>query len=213
MSTHPNTAVPKALKLLKRIRRLEGTALINSGILLHDDCPRGSDSQGFCRTAVQLGENLEQQGNHPNEVLIGFDGGELLLLFRDPVILGLFFERGEDLKAIEAGGAQFLNQFSSALGIQPNRPTVSTQAVTPTNEVTQNAAKTLGDEDAWNEYRELLVVLFSKVLGSAQASRTIDRELASMGVKGDVYLRKIKDKKVRKQIELELCEIVDRLVK
>lgn len=242
-TAHSNDATAKALNMLKRIRRLEGTALISGGVLLHDDCPRGTDGRLFSQAIVQMFDGLEEAGEYGNDILLSFDGGELLLMFRYPVVLCLFFNRDEDIGSVEKGGNQFLNQFSSALGIQSERPRsttpVATTAITPATtaaaapaEPTQQAIvqeapdNTISDQEAWVEFRRQVEMLFTKVLGSAQASRTITRELAAMGIKGDdSFLRKaqfrpfgqkltsrIKDRQIRRQIDDELISIVDSLV-
>lgn len=231
-NSQANDAVSKALNMLKRIRRLEGTALISGGVLLHEDCPRGADTRLFSQSVVHLFDGLEEKGDYADEIHLSFDGGDVLLMFRYPVILCIFFERGGDLASIEKGGNQFLNQFGSALGIQNSRPRRDSIAPATVNTAPQNAVEAdaapaepqPSDESVWVEYRRQIEILFTKVLGSAQASRIINRELSAMGVTDTGFLRKsqyrpfgqkltsrIKDKAIRRQIEDELVAIVDSL--
>lgn len=215
--------------MLKRIRRLEGTALISSGILLHDDCPKGTDTKLFSRSVVQLFDELEKKEEYANDVLMKFDGGQVLLMFRYPVILCLFFNREGDLSSVEKGGNQFLTQFSSALGIFDKRGT-KTKLENEPAEINQQAAEPVaiggetGGVDEWAEYRKHIEVLFTKVLGSAQAARIVDREMKTMGIDSTGYLHKaqfrsfgqkltkrIKDKKIRREIEDELFSIIENL--
>lgn len=246
-TAHTNDATAKALNMLKRIRKLESTALISGGVLLHDDCPRGTDTRLFTQSVVGLFDGLEKRGEYADDVLLAFDGGELLLMFRYPVILCLFFPKGTDVGSVEKGGNQFLNQFSSALGLQAERPRrsdvemASVPAVAETAEpapkveapapqaAPEPVAEPQGadDQQAWNEFRGRVEILFTKVLGSAQASRHVSREMAAMGIKddGNSYLKKaqfrpfgqkltqrIRDKAIRRQIDDELVSIIESII-
>jgi hypothetical protein len=222
-----NDAPAKALQMLKRVRKLDGAALISGGVLLHDDCPRGSDSKLLSQSVVRLFEGLEELGEYADDILLRFDGGDLLLMFRCPIILCLFFNRKSDLSSIEKGGSLFLYQFSSALGILNERPKRKVPAplaiAGPATIIEKNDSG--NDREAWEQYRRQVETLFTKVLGSAQASRMISREITEMGVTQTGYLRKpqfrpfgqkltqkIKDKAVRRQIEDELVHIIDEIL-
>ena len=120
-SAQPVSAVSKALNMLKRIRRLDGSALISGGVFLHEDCPRGTDLKMFLQSTIQMFDQYGTMNEMAKEILLGFEEGEILFIFRYPVILCLFFHREEELHSIEAGGKQFLNQFSAILGVR-DRP-------------------------------------------------------------------------------------------
>lgn len=229
INTTSNDASAKALQMLKRIRKLDGTALISGGVLLHDECPRGTDSRLLSQAVVRLFEGLEDRNELANDVLIRFDGSDVLLMFRYPVILCLFFNRDNDLQSIEKGGEQFLTQFKSALGIADARPVKAVpQAVVASQPQESTAVETVdesNDEETWEEFRRQVEILFTKVLGSAQAARFLNRELKAMGVEKTGFLRKnqfrpfgqkltqrIKDKAIRRQIDDELIHIIDNLI-
>ncbi len=85
-------------------------------------------------------------------------------------------------------------------------PTVLSEASPPVNRA-----------ENWASFRQRIENLLSKVIGRAQAVKLIDRELAAMGVAGDAYLNsaqyrpfgqrlisKVKDKAVRRLLEMEM---------
>lgn len=229
INTTSNDAPSKALQMLKRIRKLDGTALISGGVLLHDECPRGTDTKQFSQAVVQMFEGLEANNEYVDDLLLRFDGGDVLLMYRCPVILCLFFDRDRDLVSIEKGGNQFLSQFSSALGVLSERPnkktSVTTELAVQGGEPAVEEVEEVNDEEAWEEFRKNVEILFTKVLGSAQANRFLTRELKAMGVEGSGFLRKtqfrpfgqkltkkIKDKSIRRQIEDELVNLIDEII-
>ncbi len=74
----------------------------------------------------------------------------------------------------------------------------------------------------WTSFRQRIENLLSKVLGRAQAAKLIDRELAAMGITGDAFLNaaqfrpfgqrvisKVKDKSVRRLLEMEMISHVE----
>lgn len=74
----------------------------------------------------------------------------------------------------------------------------------------------------WASFRQRIENLLSKVLGRAQAAKLIDRELAAMGIPVDAYLNaaqfrpfgqrvisKVKDKSLRRLLEMEMISHVE----
>ncbi|MEM1441067.1 MAG: hypothetical protein AAGF67_01915, partial [Verrucomicrobiota bacterium] len=95
----------------------------------------------------------------------------------------------------------------------------------PTEESTPVSSMEDSPEKRWNAYRDKVETLFSKVLGRAQAARLVERELKALGVEDGGYLatsqfrpfgqkliKKVKDRTLRKQLELELVSIVESFV-
>ncbi len=246
-----NSAVEKALSMLKRVRRLDGVALISGGVTLHEDYPPGTDARTFSQSAVQMYEDFAGADQHPENIHFAYDGGQMLFVHRSPVILCLFFERDGHLESVENGAEQFMNQFSQALGIsgshpvsvypdfsadapdvnaqsapQPEVDTVSVQEAEVIEETIEEPAPKaelmlVSEYESWLEFRRRVEVLFSKVLGSAQAKRIITRELDRMGIGQAGYLKhnqyrpfgqkltkRIRDRRVRRQIDDELVSIV-----
>lgn len=78
----------------------------------------------------------------------------------------------------------------------------------------------------WDDFRVRTENLFSKVLGRAQAKRFIERELTALGVEkgnhlsvsqfrpfGERLIKRVKDRTVKKQLELELVSLVGEFTK
>ncbi|MDF1812468.1 MAG: hypothetical protein P1V20_09640 [Verrucomicrobiales bacterium] len=117
-TTQSGGPISSALNMLKRIRRLDGSALISAGRFLHDDFAEGSDTTGFLQATLQLFDAKWKKGLFPKEILLSFPEREVLFLPRYPVILCLFFQSEEELQSIKTGGNQFLNRFGPMLGAQ-----------------------------------------------------------------------------------------------
>lgn len=228
LNNSTNNAASKALQMMKRIRKLQGTALISSGILLHEDCTKGTDTKLFTQSVLKLVEGLGRKGEYPENILLKYDGGEVLLMLRYPVILCLFFTREDSLEAIEKSGGQFLEKFSNALGITARRPRPSKKSNKKKSGEDTSTALILREDIAgiqqWEDFRKKLEVLLSKVLGSAQSNRLILRELKAMGIDtggfiranqfrpfGQKIIQKIRDKKVRREINDELINLIENL--
>lgn len=92
-------------------------------------------------------------------------------------------------------------------------------------EISEPSSMETSPEKRWSMYRVKVETLFSKVLGRAQATRLIERELTAMGVDDGGYLataqfrpfgqkliKRVKDRTLRKQLELELLSIVESFI-
>jgi len=266
-------AVIKALRMLKRVRRLEGTILLHEGILLNADTLLSErQCSDFVREVNALLAQYKNGSRPLARALLGFDGGNVMIFNVLPFTLCLFFSRLEDSPVVEKAGEEFLTQWSDSLRLEVGqgielpeieRPPVASvpvvgepdlvdplRAETPVpanaavepvpepltvvvaSEVTVEEvlvaaapapANAAADERlVWISFRQKTENLLSKVLGRAQATRLIERELAAMGLAGDAHLsaaqlrpfghvvvQKIKDKSLRKQLESEMLAHVD----
>ncbi len=227
----PGDATSKTLNMLKRLRRLEGTALISSGVLIHSDIPdvTGEMSATFSKECTAMFAEYAEQGKDIEQITLGFDKCNVVLFNRFPVILGLFFADIDTVDSVERAGRQFLTQFATGLGIQSSKPirtSTGTQAEPVGNPVigsSENVASPrIGSaSEDWSAYSEKVHTLLTKVLGSAQAEKIIKRELAAIGIEDGTFLMKsqfrsfgtklmqrIRDKALRKQLESELIDFL-----
>lgn len=256
-------AVFKALQMLKRVRRLEGTVLLHEGILMNADTLLNERQvRDFVIEVNALCSQFRNGGRPLSRALIGFDGGNVLILNARPYTLCLLFSRLEEAESIERAAEEFLGKWSDSLQLEPGSgrelplfeipppsresppapPTGSITALTepivpvvvaapvvvaevppaPLAEpvVTASLGQTRGAE--WAPFRQQIENLLSKVLGRAQATRVIDRELEAMGIAaggepavaqfrpfGMRLIQKIKDKSLRRQIEIEFIARVE----
>jgi hypothetical protein len=270
-------AVIKALQMLKRVRRLDGTVLLHEGILLSADTLL---SERQCSDFVREVNALLSQyrnGSRPLvRALLGFDGGNVLIFNVLPFTLCLLFGKLEDAAVVERAGEEFLGKWADSLRLETGHgirlpelngelPEEGALSVSPevlevtvlepapvelplvvevievvrtpepvaapavagaTVEAPAAASTSLGavDSATWIAFRQKIENLLSKVLGRAQATRLIERELAAMGIDADGYLtasqfrpfgqivvRKIKDKSLRKQLETEMLSHIENL--
>lgn len=274
-------AVIKALRMLKRVRRLEGTVLLHEGILLNADTLLSERQSGdFVREVNALLAQYRNGSRPLARALLGFDGGNVMIFNVLPFTLCLFFSKLEDAPVVEKAGEEFLTQWSDSLrldvgqGIElpeldrgpsdgvpvareagvvglsvPEAPAPPVPEVAPVvvaepasepepdavvagstvtvEEIVVAAAPAPAKDPAadrlvWISFRQKVENLLSKVLGRAQATRLIERELAAMGLAADghltssqlrpfghVVVQKIKDKSLRKQLESEMLAHVD----
>lgn len=276
-------AVIKALRMLKRVRRLDGSVLLHEGILLNaDTLLTDRQCSDFVREVNALLSQYKNGSRPLARALLGFDGGNVMIFNVLPFTLCLFFSKLEDAPVVEKAGEEFLTQWSDSLrldvgqGIElpaldrgpsddlplageaelveppvPEAPAptvpevapvvvaepapepepepvaaIAVSTVTVEEIVVAAAPAPLNDPAAdrlvWISFRQKTENLLSKVLGRAQATRLIERELASMGLAADghlnpsqlrpfghVVVQKIKDKSLRKQLKSEMLAHVD----
>lgn len=261
--TISHDAVFKALQMLKRVRRLEGTVLLHEGILMNADTLLNERQvRDFVIEVNALSSQFRNGGRPLSRALIGFDGGNVMILNAPPYTLCLLFSRLEEAESIERAAEEFLGKWSDALQLDPGSgrefpsfevpetdserppgpPTepasaliepivpvvvaapVSEDAATPLPPAEAAVTASFGQarEAEWTPFRQQIENLLSKVLGRAQATRLIERELEGMGIAagkvptaaqfrpfGMRLIQKIKDKSLRRQIEIEFIARVE----
>lgn len=269
-------AVIKALRMLKKIRRLEGTVFIHEGVILSaDTLYHEVQNEAFVREINALVSLYRNSGKALSRAALGFDGGNVMLFHAAPFTLALIFGDIAQSEAVEKAGEDFMHQWADSLKIEasligrreeldvarldrapgapeltpeekaaeaetipiapvmvPPQETESSEAsgaeveseetITTTEEVTDSQSMEEAPQKRWMSYRDKVETLFSKVLGRAQATRLLERELTAMGVEEGGYLttsqfrpfgqkliKKVKDRTLRKQLENELLALVD----
>jgi hypothetical protein len=281
-------AVIKALRMLKRVRRLDGSVLLHEGILLNaDTLLTDRQCSDFVREVNALLSQYKNGSRPLSRALLGFDGGNVMIFNVLPFTLCLFFGKLEDSPVVERAGEEFLSQWSDSLRLEVGegielpsldrttrevadvvyeavavdltepvtvsevvpapapvevvRETIEVVAVSVPESAPVTVAvssETVGtviggastvsvndpaaDRLVWISFRQKTENLLSKVLGRAQATRLIERELAAIGLGpdghltasqlrpfGHVVVQKIKDKALRKQLESEMLAHVD----
>jgi len=279
--TISHDAVFKALQMLKRVRRLEGTVLLHEGVLMNADTLLNERQvRDFVVEVNALVSQFRNGGRPLSRALIGFDGGNVLILNARPYTLCLLFAKIDDAETIERAAEEFLGKWADALHLEsganrefpvfavdqlafigdepatvsvptqpivpvvavsppapvegvkpPETPVVASpvvETVTPPMAIPGSVAPTLvdlrspGNEGDWQPFRLVVENLLSKVLGRAQATRLIDRELEGMGIAPGAHpsasqfrpfgmrlIQKIKDKSLRRQIEIEFITRVE----
>lgn len=284
-------AVVKALRMLKKIRRLEGTVFVHEGVILSADTLfHDSQNEAFVREINALISLYRNSGKVLSRAVLGFDGGNVMLFHAAPFSLALIFGDVAKAAAVEKAGEEFIHKWAASLKIDPSligrpvdldptllerlpvkvepvakaeepavkemkqeesedtipitpAPIAVTEAmvtkkvlpveepetveeaiapITPPEEITETKPMEEALDKRWKSYRDKVETLFSKVLGRAQATRLIERELVAMGVEEGGYLtssqfrpfgqkliKKVKDRTLRKQLENELLSLVE----
>lgn len=115
-------AVIKALRMLKKIRRLEGTVLIHEGVLLSaDTLLHDSQNESFVREVNALMSLYRNGDNSLSRAILGFDGGNVALFHAAPFTLALLFGEVGNAATVEKAGEDFLHQWADSLKIDSSR--------------------------------------------------------------------------------------------
>lgn len=112
-------AVIKALRMLKRVRRLDGSVLLHEGILLNaDTLLTDRQCSDFVREVNALLSQYKNGSRPLSRALLGFDGGNVMIFNVLPFTLCLFFSKLEDAAVVEKAGEEFLSQWSDSLRLE-----------------------------------------------------------------------------------------------
>tara|TARA_R110002096_G_scaffold29509_11_gene88997 strand:+ start:617 stop:1255 length:639 start_codon:yes stop_codon:yes gene_type:complete len=197
------------LDLLKKIRRLDGVAVVRGGAYAYKDLSLSDEeAEKFRVGVVDFFQAYANEGRLAKKVVIGFEGLTLMLINHRTIILAMFYEDQGQTEMVERSGELFLDRFSEVLDL-PAKPKEETQTIV----VPEPAQTGL----SWPAFRLELESLLTKVVGSGQASAMIDRQLADSGfAKGQFppsdefgrfglgVLKQIRDRGLRGLLNLEL---------
>lgn len=112
-------AVIKSLRMLKRVRRLDGSVLLHEGILLNADTLLTDRQCGDFVREVNALLSQYKNGSRPlSRALLGFDGGNVMIFNVLPFTLCLFFSKLEEAPVVERAGEEFLSQWSDSLRLE-----------------------------------------------------------------------------------------------
>lgn len=255
----PYDAVIKALQMLKRVKRLEGTFFLKDGELLSADTLLGiSQNEGFAREVNALLAQYKNAGRPLTRALIGFEEGNVLIFQAAPYTICLLFGDLADAAKIEHSGEEFFRKWGGSLGLDGaadhTLPAVPKSAAFPSSITEEKIEEESADEDGeatgeesetaddaeqeatpspvngapkpspqWNRFRTEVEALLAKVLGRSRAHRMVTRELGALGLfdeqsispehycsLGGRLLEKVKDESLRKRLEDELDEILEK---
>ncbi|MEC5128323.1 hypothetical protein VSU19_16290 [Verrucomicrobiales bacterium BCK34] len=111
-------AVLKALSMMKRLKKLEGTLLIHEGVLLQaDTLLLESQEKAFVREVNALLSQYRNAGRPLGRAMLGFDGGNVMIFHANPFVMCLIYGNVEDTAKVEAAGEEFLKRWADSLGL------------------------------------------------------------------------------------------------
>ncbi|MEM7010607.1 MAG: hypothetical protein AAF585_03895 [Verrucomicrobiota bacterium] len=203
------------LELLKKIRQLDGLAVINAGV--YSFCDLSWDEarlKTFKEELITMFQAYANEGRTPQKIVIGSERQTIMLLNQRTVILVLVFSNRDQTRLVERSSELFLNEFAEQLELP----------VAPESRPRITARVDVSDEVvAWPIFRSRLQSLLTKVIGSSQAERMIDRKLEEDGYNaddgpkpdqfrafGEALVAQIKDRNLRALIEDELESAIAR---
>lgn len=109
-------ALIKALQMVKRLKRLEGTVLIHEGILMSADTLLNERQvKEFVREVNALVAQYRNGSRPLSRALLGFDGGNVMIFHAAPFTMCLLFGNLEDAESVEKAGEEFLKKWASSL--------------------------------------------------------------------------------------------------
>ncbi len=202
-------ALENGLEVLKKIRRLEGLALLRGGSYAYRDLPFPETQEEEVRQEV-IGffQEYANEGRLAKKVVLGFEGLTLMLINERTIILMMLFADSTETSMVERSGELFLERFAEELDL----PVIKHEK---TAKVDLKLVPDLRKD--WPRFRAELESLLTKVVGSGQAAPMIDRQLAERGgaegdalpadqfvTFGEEVLTQIRDKSLRSLLSLEL---------
>ncbi|MDF1741610.1 MAG: hypothetical protein P1U86_20775 [Verrucomicrobiales bacterium] len=111
-------AVLKALSMMKRLKKLEGTLLIHEGVLLQaDTLLLESQEKAFVREINALLSQYRNAGRPLGRAMLGFDGGNVMIFHANPFVICLIYGKVEETGKVEAAGEEFLRRWADSLGL------------------------------------------------------------------------------------------------
>ena len=109
-------ALVRALQMLKRLKRLEGTIVIHEGILLNADTLLSERQvSNFVREVKALLSQYKNGSRPLARALLGFDGGNIYILNVETYTFCFFFGDLADAEKVENAADEFLSKWVRSL--------------------------------------------------------------------------------------------------
>ncbi|MEM7699022.1 MAG: hypothetical protein AAF236_11515 [Verrucomicrobiota bacterium] len=149
-------AAIKALKMMRKVRRLSGLIFVNEGVLLHAESKFTEEQEAsFVREVNALIALYRNSDKQLSRSILGFDGGNVLLYNCVPFWLALFFDDKATAETVQRNAQDFFSKWADPLGIDPSfgtsLPKLSLDGLSevepasnesPTSELAESAAAT-----------------------------------------------------------------------
>ena len=178
----------------------QGTELVESTLSISD-----KEAERLAKNIGTLAAEYRKSGRLAPEICLGFQGGTLLIVWGNSGGVTLRFRSGvERIESVIAECRTFLKQVLDDVAPEP--------------EVV--AAVEASENEAWKRYEPRLLNLLSGVVSRSQASKMIQRILASMDLSGSVpdnmlaeftreVLEKIPDRRKRESLAAEARDEIE----
>ena len=212
------SSLNSGLDLLKKIRRLDGVAIIRGGAYAY--CDLALDDAGreeFKNQLIGMFQAYANEGRVPRKVVIGCASQCLMMLNERTIILVMIYANQAHTPFVEKSGELFLEQFAESLDLPTQPPAIGAPPIpepTPTPVMPPPLAS---PGTGWLTFQSGLENLLTKVVASGQASTMIARQLADDGFSqenppdsgqfrefGTSLLRQIRDRSIRSLLMMEL---------
>ncbi len=187
-------ALIAATAALQRLDGVAGILLFKGENIVHRQMPFAHErTVELRRIAGQMLGGYQQVNRLIQQIYLDFEGGGLLLMVQGQSVLALVLTgRAEPDLIASAGGAllrehaALLADLATTASERPAEPGVEELVVTSPKRM-QEMAKSAGVVAAnWMLLRKQLEMILSRVMGSAQVTRLIDRTLEEQQI-GDPY--------------------------
>ena len=207
-----NTLVT-ALSDLHRHGPISGACLILGDFIVANHLPVSDSKAGnFCAVVREMCDGYQSVGRNITEFYFGYDRGSIIVFCEGRMRLALLVDLGADMDQLGTAGRHFLIENAPALQ-QLNEadltqrisvreepaPIVSNDSgpITKPDDIDHSIpeASVPGEEEPatseeeWEEFRDKLHLLLSRVIGSGQSTRMIDRVVKEHGYGKQLPLR------------------------
>ncbi len=184
-----------ALSDLHRLGQVNGACLLSGEFIVANHLPISDKKANLvCATVTEMCDGYQSVGRNITEFYFGYDKGSALIFAEGPIRLLILVDPHADLDQLGAAARNFLRENASALqqlgSAQLTQrikvPAKSKATITPAAESAEShepeepeVSVPVKEEpeppEAWENFREDLFQILSRVIGSGQANRMIDR--------------------------------------
>lgn len=176
---------------LQRLEGVAGVMLFKGCNTIHRQMPfsesRAEDLRGVI---AQMLDGYRQVRRRVRQIYMEFDGGVLLILVQDDVVMLFFLTSRADADLAASAASVMLNDHAAVLNLassdaQPEklRPDgIEELVVTSPRALSQITNKAEPTVNQWGAVRKCVEGVLGKVMGRAQASNLIERAIEAAGI-------------------------------
>jgi hypothetical protein len=230
----PLNPIIAASTTLSRLDGVVGVILFKGENIIHRQMPFAETrSDELIQIIRQMLDGYAQVRRKMRLIHLEFDGGLLLFMVQDGVVLVLLLTSRADPDMVASAGAILLADHLHTLSALSSSPRIATPSaagkieelvVTSPRNVQQIAVKAESFVNNWGEVRRILEGLLAKVMGRAQATNMVNRCIENESI-GDPYrldptavrrlattvINQIPNTSKRRQLQSELESAIDDL--
>jgi len=176
---------------LQRLEGVAGVMLFKGRNTIHRQMPFSESRAEALRAVIeQMLEGYRQVRRRVRQLYLEFDGGVLLIIMQDEVVMLYFLTSRADADLAASAASVMLNDHMAVLGqasseaqpVQLRPDGIEELVVTSPRALSQITDKAEPVVNQWGAVRKCVEGVLGKVMGRAQASNLIERAIEAAGV-------------------------------